>query len=122
VTGRLDAFEWKAPFGQLEGPVEEGSTASIETALKTLPPLRETRPESVVNDHRIIELERAATIAEAVRPATSAPTPAKTAEPSASRPVPATSEPKPFFGGLPDDPGVRDPKVEPEPKTRLRLF
>jgi HemY protein len=32
------------------------------------------------------------------------------------------SEPHPFFGGLPDDPGVRNSKLEPAPKTRLRLF
>jgi len=123
VTGRLDAFEWKAPFGQIEGPLEDGSApASIETALKTLPPLRDIKPESPVNDHRIIELERAATIAEAVRP-TPAPSPAKSKpEPAVRDVAPAPSEAKPFFGGLPDDPGVRDPRVEPEPKTRLRLF
>ncbi|MBY5542751.1 heme biosynthesis protein HemY [Rhizobium leguminosarum] len=128
VTGRLDAFEWKAPFGQIEGALEDGSApASIETALKTLPPLRDVRPESPDNDHRIIELERAATIAEAVRP-TPAPAPAPTSakpkpvEPAVSDKAPAPSEAKPFFGGLPDDPGVPDPRVEPEPKTRLRLF
>jgi HemY protein len=120
VTGRLDAFEWKAPFGQLDGPVEEGSPAAIETALKTLPPLRETRPESTANDHRIIELERAATIAEAVRPAP-APAPPRPAEPAPQK-VPAELDPTPFFGGLPDDPGVRDPAADPDPKARLRLF
>ncbi|WP_454852407.1 heme biosynthesis HemY N-terminal domain-containing protein [Rhizobium binxianense] len=120
VTGRLDAFEWKAPFGQLEGPVEEGSPAAIETALKTLPPLRETRPESTANDHRIIELERAATIAEAVRP-DPAPTAPRPAEPVPQK-APAELDPAPFFGGLPDDPGVRDPGADPDSKTRLRLF
>lgn len=38
VTGRLDAFEWKAPFDQLEGPVEEGSLAA-DTAIASLPPV-----------------------------------------------------------------------------------
>ena len=122
VTGRLDAFEWKAPFGQLEGPVEEGSIASIDTALKTLPPVREWKPESPANDHRIIELERAATIAEAARPA---PPPAPVPAPK-PKPVEATvpvrqPDPKPYYG-MPDDPGVRDTKADPEPKTRLRLF
>jgi HemY protein len=121
VTGRLDAFAWKAPFGQLEGPVEEGSAAVIETALKTLPPVREVRKESVVNDHRIIELERAATIAEAARPAPVSKPVVPVKENAGPTNVPH-AEPRPFFGGLPDDPGVRDPKVEPEPKTRLRLF
>ncbi|NNH30069.1 heme biosynthesis protein HemY, partial [Rhizobium sp. SEMIA 4085] len=123
LTGRLDAFEWKAPFGQLEGPIEDGSAVSIDTALKTLPPVRETRPESPANDHRIIELERAATIAEAARPApAAAPKPGLPATASKQpEPIAAQPEPKPFYG-MPDDPGVRNMKAEPEPKTRLRLF
>jgi HemY protein len=116
ITGRLDAFVWKAPFGQVEGPVEEGAAVSIDRALKTLPPVRETRSESPANDHRIIELERAATIAEAARPAVVTP-----AAPT-RRTTDATPETRPFFGGRPDDPGVRNPTAEPEPKTRLRLF
>ncbi|TCU16554.1 heme biosynthesis protein HemY [Rhizobium sullae] len=121
ITGGLDVFEWKAPFGQLEGPVEERPTISIDAALRTLPPVRETRPESPANDHRIIELERAATIAEAARPA---PAPKSVSPaPVAKQPEPVTAqpEPKPFYG-MPDDPGVRNAKAEPEPKTRLRLF
>ncbi|TCL72775.1 heme biosynthesis protein HemY [Rhizobium sp. BK251] len=116
VSGRLDAFEWKAPFGQVEGPLEEASaTTSVDKALRSLPPVRTTAHTEATDDHRIIELERAAAIAEAARPSTSPP-----ARPAS--PVPAESEAQPFFGGLPDDPGVRDPKAEPEPKTRLRLF
>ncbi|OCJ03085.1 heme biosynthesis protein HemY [Rhizobium sp. AC44/96] len=115
ISGQLDAFVWKVPFGQVEGPIEDGAPASIDYALKTLPPVRETRPESPVNDHRIIELERAATIAEAARP------PAKPATPTKETAAQA-AEPPPFFGGRPDDPGVRAPATEPEPKTRLRLF
>lgn len=126
VTGRLDAFVWKAPFGHVEGPVEEGTAISIEGALKTLPPVREARQESPANDHRIIELERAATIAEAARPAATpaTPAPAKSAaaKPAKETAEPATPEPRPFFGGAPDDPGVRNTSLEPEPKTRLRLF
>lgn len=124
VTGRLDAFEWKAPFGQLEGPVEEGTVTSIDAALKTLPPVRQQRAEAPANDHRIIELERAATIAEAVRPApapASAPTPASAPKPAETIAPVRQLEPKPYYG-MPDDPGVRDNKAAPEPKTRLRLF
>ncbi|KQV73187.1 heme biosynthesis protein HemY [Rhizobium sp. Root1220] len=117
VTGRLDAFVWKPPFDHAEGHVEEGALASIDSALKTLPPVREVRAEGSVNDHRIIELERAATIAEAARPAAKASEPARPLATASGKP-----EPRPFFGGLPDDPGVRNPTVEPEPKTRLRLF
>ncbi|MDE1991334.1 MAG: heme biosynthesis protein HemY [Rhizobiaceae bacterium] len=125
VTGRLDAFEWKAPFGQLEGPVEEGTAVSVDAALKTLPPMREAasvRPAplprsssptvaSPAADTSVIELEP------------TAPKPAKVAAPVAARPELAREpEPKPFFGGAPDDPGVKNPQLEPEPKTRLKLF
>ncbi|KRB62752.1 heme biosynthesis protein HemY [Rhizobium sp. Root708] len=115
VTGQLDAFAWKVPYGQAEGPAEEGALVSIDQALRTLPPVRETRPESPVNDHRIIELERAATIAEAARPAPKPTPPARATDDT-------PTEARPFFGGRPDDPGVRNSMVEPEPKTRLRLF
>ncbi|MFN7103259.1 MAG: heme biosynthesis HemY N-terminal domain-containing protein [Pseudorhizobium sp.] len=37
VTGRIDAFEWKIPFGQLEGPIEEGSLG--DRAIAELPPV-----------------------------------------------------------------------------------
>jgi HemY protein len=32
------------------------------------------------------------------------------------------AEAVPFFGGAPDDPGVKKPGAEAEPKTRLKLF
>jgi len=91
--------------------------------------VRDVRSDSAAGDHRIIELERAATIAKAARPvaetpaapAPSKPKPAPKEPATASKPADAP-EPRPFFGGLPDDPGVRNPSAEPEPKTRLRLF
>ncbi|KAA0698706.1 heme biosynthesis protein HemY [Neorhizobium sp. P12A] len=115
VTGKLDAFEWKSPFGQLEGPVEEGSTATVDTALRTLPPVREARPASPTvaspaADTSVIEIKP-------VVAKQAAATAAASATEASKKP-----EPRPFFGGLPDDPGVRDTKIEPEPKTRLRLF
>lgn len=123
VTGKLDAFEWKAPFGQLEGPVEEGTTASVDAALRSLPPVREARPApgsstapssptvaSPAADTSVIELKSVA------------PKPQQTAA-AAKMPEPAVMpEPQPFFGGAPDDPGVKKPEPEPEPKTRLKLF
>ncbi len=117
ISGKLDAFEWRSPFGQIEGPVEEGSIASFESALRSLPPLADLRP---------------APPAAAAEPAREAPPVQK---PSPARPQPSTAlvpmpkpeapkkpEPRPFFGGAPDDPGVRTTKAEPEPKTRLKLF
>jgi HemY protein len=119
VTGRLDAFEWRAPFGQLEGPVEEGSATSVDAALKTLPPVRDVKAPSP-------------TVASPLAPVSVIkiePVPARQVPPAAmEKPDQAASnavrkpEPQPFFGGLPDDPGVRDTKIEPEPKNRLRLF
>ncbi|MBB3570493.1 heme biosynthesis protein HemY [Rhizobium sp. BK491] len=122
VTGRLDAFEWKAPFGQIEGPVEEGSTVSVDAALKSLPPVRETarataaetpnspKVASPASDAYVMELEPAVE-----KSAPNAPD-------AAPKPVQQDAEPRPFFGGAPDDPGVKDHKLEPEPKTRLKLF
>jgi len=101
----------------VDNVADESKTISIDRALKTLPPVREARSEGPASDHRIIELERAATIAEAARPSPKPPAPSKQAAEAATSP-----EPRPFFGGLPDDPGVRNPAAEPEPKTRLRLF
>ncbi|HEX2146182.1 MAG TPA: heme biosynthesis protein HemY, partial [Pseudorhizobium sp.] len=52
VTGRIDAFEWKAPFGQLEGPIEEGDRIrQADQALADLPQverLQEDEPEPEV--------------------------------------------------------------------------
>lgn len=119
ITGRLDAFEWKAPFGQIEGPVEEGSTVSVDAALKSLPPMREPAPAtpaekpaspivaSPAAGGSVIELEPIV-----AKPATTA---------AATEPA-GEAEARPFFGGAPDDPGVKNRELEPEPKTRLKLF
>lgn len=39
ATGKIDAFEWKVPYGAIEGPVEEGSATRLDEALKSLPPV-----------------------------------------------------------------------------------
>jgi HemY protein len=46
VTGRIDAFEWKVPFGQLEGPIEDGSLGA--KAIAELPPVSPS-PEPVIS-------------------------------------------------------------------------
>jgi HemY protein len=129
ITGKLDAFEWRAPFGQLEGPVEDGAVASVDTALRTLPPLQDLRPASAAPSppSKVASPENRASVIE-IEPAAPKP-PRPAVEAVVSRPE-ATKKPEavrqadqsPFFGGLPDDPGVRHTKLEPEPKTRLRLF
>ena len=127
VTGRLDAFEWKAPFGQLDGPVEDGSLSNGEQALRSLPPLSavESEPEPFPEEEKVIEAEvvpaRTETvIAEPLReqPPVKLVKTEKT-ETVATREKPA---PDPFFGRPPDDPGVKNRDSETDSKTRLRLF
>ncbi|MCC8933000.1 heme biosynthesis protein HemY [Rhizobium sp. 'Codium 1'] len=128
VTGRLDAFEWKTPFDQLAGPIEEGSVSEAEKALTSLPPVTRTetppQPEPVVEtaEPKVVETEGLVIEADA---------PAKAAKSEAAKPVsakdggPVTEAVvvEPFFGRPPDDPGVKDPALtSSEPKTRLKLF
>ncbi|MDP9563111.1 UNVERIFIED_ORG: HemY protein [Rhizobium nepotum] len=122
VTGRLDAFEWKAPFGQLEGPVED---LTIENAIAAAPARTEQAPTPIVVEvaPQPIVVTKPAPIE--VKPDVSAPKekkPATNEAPVEARPADAKTEPVPFFGGAPDDPGVKKPGVEAEPKTRLKLF
>src|SRR5690606_5285835 len=56
VTGRLDAFEWKTPVSPLDGPIEEGSTATVDEAIRTLPPLAiEAKPAARVEEIAKVE-------------------------------------------------------------------
>jgi HemY protein len=136
VTGRLDAFEWKAPFGQIEGPLEN---ADVKEAFASLPPVAKPAtpeaPEPKPAAVKPIDIPPVVTVAEkAEKPAKpiSTPAPAQTSTPApksketiAAPPLAETAkeeEPVPFFGGLPDDPGVKKAGSEQEPKTRLKLF
>lgn len=137
VSGRLDAFEWKQPVGQIAGPVEEGTLEAADAAIRSLPPV------AVTHQRAEPEPQQAETPA---KPKHVIETPEKTAEvvvktiavpaPSESvivpqpvkvekKPAPAkTEEPvvEPFFGRPPDDPGVRDDSNKPLAKTSFRLF
>ena len=46
ATGKIDAFEWKVPYGAIEGPVEEGSANPLDEALASLPPVGGVKPET----------------------------------------------------------------------------
>ncbi|MGR6468160.1 heme biosynthesis HemY N-terminal domain-containing protein [Rhizobium sp. PAMB 3182] len=145
VTGKLDAFEWKAPFTQMPGAIENSSS------LPPLPPLENKAPTAAPDPVPEARVETSATIIEAdlakpVAKPPAEPVEAKTAEPVAEvrkvepakpKPVTETVAAKPaknreeeqsrgiedpFFGRPPDDPGVKDASKETEPKTRLRLF
>lgn len=131
VTGRLDAFEWKAPFDQLEGPVEEGSLAA-DTAIASLPPVTEVPAFTPKAESRAEEAPRPIVVPVKPVPQEAKPAPKELAV-AAKTPAPANvtskdgktpenrEEPVPFFGRPPDDPGVKDPDAG-QPATRLRLF
>ncbi|MCQ1853628.1 heme biosynthesis protein HemY [Neorhizobium galegae] len=131
VTGRLDAFEWKAPFDQLEGPVEEGSLAA-DTAIASLPPVTEVPAFTPKAESRAEEAPRPILVPVKPAPPEAKPVPKELAV-AAKTPAPANvtpkdgktpekgEEPVPFFGRPPDDPGVKDPEAG-QPATRLRLF
>ncbi|CDZ71048.1 HemY domain protein [Neorhizobium galegae bv. orientalis] len=126
VTGRLDAFEWKAPFDQLEGPVEEGSLAA-DTAIASLPPVSAVKAESRAEEAPRPILVPVKPVPQEVKPpqkelAVAAKTPAPAnVTPKDGKPPENEGEPVPFFGRPPDDPGVKDPDAA-QPATRLRLF
>lgn len=127
VTGRLDAFEWKVPFGQIEGPVEDGTLAADE-AIATLPAItiREDVTPAVETPENQSTNQVAADMQPVVVPqedlAVAAKTPTAT-NVTAEQPPEAEKqdEPVPFFGRPPDDPGVKDASAEKSP-TRLRLY
>ncbi len=130
ITGRLDAFEWRVPFGQLEGPLEDGA-ASGQSVFSSLPPLREKETSIVqvepMEAHRVVEIEpvaqKAATAVQAEARIAEAGAASETKIRSSTHPVAAAAKPpEPFFGHPPDDPGVRDPAKPEDDKNRLRLF
>src|SRR5690606_28711059 len=104
TSGRIDAFEWKVPFGQLEGPIED--TALADEAIAALPPVSVVEPATP-------QPPRAAETPQPAAPsADEKPTPAKPTsvvashERSIEKPVEASEprkpaivdDPDPFFG------------------------
>ncbi|MBZ7923547.1 heme biosynthesis protein HemY [Ensifer adhaerens] len=137
VSGRLDAFEWLAPPHTLSTTVDHDQSNADE-AIRSLPPVavepHAHEPPPVARRSEapvILEAER-----EEPRPESQ---PIKVAERKPSEPVADKTpvkktekeevtngehRPDPFFGRLPDDPGVRDPATgekAPE-KASFRLF
>lgn len=138
ASGRIDAFEWKVPFGQLEGPVEEGDLA--EKAIAALPPVMSTpasqpeapkapRPEKLADATAVpppaakLPAQKKPVIAPDESHRQVAREPATIAErKTATKPDEAEVDTDPFFGRPPDDPGVKDPDASQQPASRLRLF
>lgn len=119
VTGRLDAFEWRAPVERTGALIEQ---ADLDLP-KALPPVRpaDEHQDTVVLVPEEVEPEAAAPAAATPAPADPAPV-SQTFDPAnANAPDEAEAaavEPQ----HLPDDPGV-DPKDAEERETRrFRLF
>ncbi|PDT51828.1 MULTISPECIES: heme biosynthesis protein HemY [Sinorhizobium] len=128
VSGRLDAFEWKAPPSPLAGPTEDGRL-SPDDAIRSLPPVAPDQPAIAPAAPAAIKPEAGPPVLEAEPPS---PTPAPIKVPERKEPlVPPTKseetaaadeEAAPFFGRPPDDPGVRERVVEEGSKATFRLF
>lgn len=139
VTGRIDAFEWKIPFGQIEGPVEEGNPS--DKAIAELPPVAEHQPGTMQEqelaheemDNPVEAVEEPPAVEQVVSKETDRAnkqekdvlllvgggnSDQKSAKLSTSEP----GEDQPFFPPPPDDPGVKDPRTVSETPGRLRLF
>ncbi|MEJ8310852.1 heme biosynthesis protein HemY [Agrobacterium larrymoorei] len=122
VSGRLDAFEWKAPFGQLEGPVED---VSVDNALASLPDVAQPEiRERIIEIPVPVKAQPTPHVETKVEPRVETRTPVKpvieTPKPKvqpSQPPQPASSakteEVVPFFGGAPDDPGVKKAEGAP---------
>lgn len=107
LTGKLGAFHWKVPFGQISGPVEEGSLSTAEAAFASLPPLKPAPAVSRKSEPVITEKPKAEPIV--IRPD-------PVLEPAASTTVAdGKGDMQPFFGYAPDDPGVKKELVSPIP-------
>lgn len=132
-TGRLDAFEWKIPFGQI-GNTPEATRAGVETVLASLPAVSHTPSEHAPAHHTpaqnatphhapkedVAEHHAAAPVVH--EKAGKSDEAKEIIAPPPSRQDSVEKEPVPFFGGLPDDPGVKDPSSQTDSKTRLKLF
>lgn len=122
VTGKLDAFQWRTPVSEWQGPIEEGAVNSAEEAIRTLPPVaiadsRPPRPPAEPPQMAAASGTIDLNSAPKKSPATSS-VPAGT---DAS--VSPEKEEKPFFGGPPDDPGVKsEASSESNGSGGFRLF
>lgn len=145
VSGRLDAFEWKRAVAAAPLAIEGKDFNKAAEAFRQLPDAKtEPAPESKVSYNQV-KAPESARIAEVLNGRTTETTPVIAAEAvpakpvvevstaavvaeaspkaEAQKPVPAreaAADDKPFFGGAPDDPGVKAGK-QPE-KNGFRLF
>jgi HemY protein len=126
LTGQLDAFEWKTPYEGITGQIED---LSIDKVVEALPEVA-----TPIIKERIIEVPVIVPVpAAAKQEIIDAPTPTMTVVPVrevSAKPqieelaAKADNEDhlQPFFGGAPDDPGVKKSTPEAQQKNRLKLF
>jgi len=121
ITGRLDAFEWKAPPSQLQ-PAEEGQLGA-EEAIRSLPPLA-TAQTAAAETPQISRPEAASTVPPAEQEVRiTLPQGKEEASPPAeSKDEAGQDESTPFFGRRPDDPGVREAAPAEKNEVAFRLF
>lgn len=104
VSGRLDAFEWKVPFTEMEGPAPDAA------GKPELPPvISEAQPASVAAEER-----QSALISEMNRPEPEKPEAPPALEAARTKSTPRIVEPIVPLAHVPDDPGP-EPDSEPEP-------
>lgn len=127
LSGRLDAFEWKTPFGQLDDPIEDGNLA--EKAIAELPPVKSVHEisKTIIDDSIVTTSDdKLDTQIEPVSITDKEPTPSSKAPHIVGKKEPMMrteqSEADPFHGRPPDDPGVKDPDTNQQSTGRLRLF
>ena len=146
VSGRIDAFEWKAPMERAARMIDQQAEHASLKQVEALPaagrePVQQDADKSAKTPQPaddIVEVDTTPVTAETpARPVASPPaggsTDRKPAEQKPDMEKPGTSPDKPRkeqhadaeivpFSRPPDDPGV-DPDEEPaEPKSRFRLF
>ncbi|MCA1492602.1 heme biosynthesis protein HemY [Sinorhizobium alkalisoli] len=121
VSGRLDAFEWKAPPTQLAATTEEGRP-DPDAAIRSLPPVAPGIPAAAAEPPEPTEAEAPAAPAEAEAPIELPERKEQAAAPAESKEPVGDEEPAPFFGRRPDDPGVRDSMAGDRDKANFRLF
>jgi HemY protein len=115
VTGRLDAFEWRAPVERI-GQVIENAGDGKDVAQPVLPP-----PDAKNEEADAAKAVPADPVAPPA-PAPETPAPASVTDTLPPDVVPAESESEEPIR-LPDDPGVGPEEDEPEKASRrFRLF
>lgn len=119
VTGRLDAFEWRAPVERAGALIEQGDL----DLPKALPPSRPEPEEAGPNTPVDLELEPAtASAAPAAAPPAAPPSAPTPAFDPANANAPDEAVPGDVEPHLPDDPGVDPDDVKEREARRFRLF